>query len=420
MKRWWRFVALVSAITLAGVPGITFAASEVDILLDKLVEKGVLSGVEAGQIRREMAETKEERNKQLAKEIVPDSARNWKWKGDIRLRNEYRNRVGTGRDVNRQRLRLRYGFDAKVNDQVRVAARIATGATTNPISTNDTFDDFFNKKPFNLDLAYVEYSPEIPEVSKLAVAGGIMENPQWTVGPMVWDPDLNFDGVAAKVAQEMGTVTLFSNNGVFALDSDETEPATLWVTQGGVSMKPFDSSEDEMLKNLKLTAAIAYDDYMNVSTSAKAGTDPITNFSTNTSSSKDFNLLNPSCEIASQIAGYPLSVYGDWVRNVSAGSRVNNGYLFGLKFGKAKNPWSLTDGWEAGYFREWLESDAVFDEFTDSDFGGGGTNVKGHVYFITLAVLKNSTVGMKYLAANQIKGAKANENTVQFDWVTKF
>lgn len=419
--RSWTWWLLTGALIVSCFPGTARAESEVDVLLNKLVEKGVLTGVEAGQIRREISETKEDRNKQLAKEIVPDSARNWKWKGDLRLREEYRNRVGTGNDVNRQRVRFRFGFEGKVNDQLKVAARLATGDSADPISTNDTFDDFFRRNPILVDQAYVQYTPEVAGITKVSLLGGIMENPFWVVGPMVWDPDLSWDGVAAQLAQDVGPATFFTNNGVFALDSDESEAAALWVTQGGVSAQPFkDSSEEEVLKNLKLTASLSYADYANTSTSAKAGTDPVARVTTNTSGVKDFNEFNPSIELASTLMGVPMSLFGDWVRNVSAKSNVNDGYQVGIKVGKAKTPLSLKDGWEAGYFFQRLEPDAAFDEFVDSDFAGGGTNRIGNVYWVTFQVLKNSTLGVKYLGGHELKGAKANSELTQFDWVTKF
>jgi len=424
MDRWRRWI-VVGVLALGCLPGVARAESEVDILLDKLVEKGVLTGVEAGLIRREVKETKEERDKQIAKDIVPDAARNWKWKGDLRLRDEIRNRVGTGNDDHRQRIRFRFGAEVKVNDQMKATFRLATGSdnglNSDPISTNKTFDDFFRKKPINLDLANIEWTPEVPGVTKTTLIGGMMENPMWTVGPMVWDPDLSFDGAAIKLSQDLGPMaTVFTNDGVFSLDSDETEAAALWTAQAGAVLKPFPDSEEEVLKNLKVTGAIAYDDYMNVTTAAKAGTDPITRVNTNTSTVGDFNLVNPSLEIASQAAGYPMSFFTDWVHNTGAADKVNDGYMFGAKIGKAATPWSLKSGWEAGYFFERLEADAAFDEFVDSDFIGGGTNRRGNVFWLNLQILKNSQVGAKFFTGQQIRGAKANEDRVQLDWVTKF
>ncbi|HAM39785.1 MAG TPA: hypothetical protein DDX89_01640 [Candidatus Omnitrophica bacterium] len=417
----WRHAIIVGALAVGCLPGAAWASVELDVLLDKLVQKGVLTKQEASDLRSEMAEFKDAANKQLATEIVPEHARNWQWKGDVRLRDEIRNRVGTGTDLHRQRIRFRYGVEGKVNNQLNVGFRIATGSTSDPISTNQSFNTSFNKKTLILDLAYLNYTPEVPGVSKLSVLGGIMENPLWTVGPMVWDGDLSWDGAAAKLAKELGPVTLFSNNGVFSIDTEETEPSSLWVTQGGLSLKPFPDAADEFFKNLKMTAAVAYHDYKNVANSAKAGTDPSAQVSTNTALVQDFNQWNPNVEFSSKLAGYPLSVFGDWVRNVAAGSGSgNDGFLAGAKIGKATTPWSLTNGWEAGYFFERLEENAVFDEFADSDFGGSGTNRIGNVWWVTLATLKNSTLGVKYLDAHQLTGAKAGEDRIQIDWVTKF
>lgn len=427
---WWMVAGLLA---LGPMPGAAFAESEVDALIDKLTEKGILTPVEAGQIRREMAEGKEARNKQLAKDVVPDSARNWKWKGDIRLRNEFRNQEGTGNDRNRQRIRFRYGFEGKVADDLKVAARIATGQSStggtggDPVSTNQSFDTNFSKKNIALDLAYIEYTPEVPGITKTALVGGIMENPLWTVGPLVWDSDLSMDGAAVKLSKKVGSATeLFANSGAFSLDTDETESASLWVTQGGASFTPFTESEHDTLKNLKLTGGVAYHDYRNVANAAKAGTDIIAR-ETQNSPPADFNQLNPSLELASVIGGYPLSLYGDWVRNTSASSRVNDGFQVGTKFGKAKsqvfsfaNGLNLRDSWETGYYFQELQRDAAFDEFTDSDFNDGGTNNRGHVFWLTLATLKNSTLGAKYIMGENLEGAKDVEERFQLDWVTKF
>ena len=428
---------LARAVVLGCGSGAAWAESEVDILLNKLVEKGVLSGIEAGQIHREITETKEARNKQIASEIVPDSARNWKWKGDLRLRNEYRNQEGTGTARNRQRIRFRYGFEGKVTDQLKVNARIATGTSStggtggDPVSTNQSFDTNFVKKGINLDLANLEYTPEVPGLTQMKLIGGMTETPFWSVSPLVFDLDVSYDGAAMKISQMEGPITLFTNNGLFSLDTDETEPAALWITQAGVSVAPFADSENETLKNFKVTGALAYQDYMNVTTAAKAGTDIIARENQNSSRATDFNQFNPNVEVASIVAGMPVSLYGDWVHNTSAPSEDNDGFQVGVKVNKAITPWSLKYGWEAGYYFQQLQRDAEFDEFADSDFNDGGTNNHGHVFWITLATLKNSTFSVKYFIASELEkvfisgrptapDGKDHEDRIQVDWVTKF
>jgi hypothetical protein len=239
---------------------------------------------------------------------------------------------------------------------------------------------------------------------------------------MVFDGDLSFHGVAAKVAQEMGPVTLFTNNGVFVLDTNETEPSALWMTQVGTTLTPFPDAQEEVLKNMKLTGAVAYHDYMNTYRTATngPGTDPLTRESqNNTDSVTDFNQFNPSVELASVVGGMPVSFFTDWVNNLELG-KANNGFQFGVKLNKATVPWSLMKGWEAGYFFQRLEQNAVYDEFADSDFLDGGTNNTGNVFWLNLATLKNSTAGVKFFTTHELKGAKDHEARVQFDWVTKF
>ncbi len=429
MAKWRQWLVGMLALVLSGLPGTVQAASEVDILLDALVQNGTLTNVQAGLIRREIAETKEVRNKQLAKEIVPDSARNWNWKGDIRLRNEFRNGegnstdAGTANKVNRQRIRFRFGTEAKVADTLKVNLRLATGSTSDPVSTNQSFDVNFNKVTINLDLANVEWAPLVPGITKTAVVGGIMENPLWMVGPMVFDGDLSFHGAAVKLSQDVTpAVNIFTNNGVFVLDTNETEPSALWLTQVGSALKLFPDAPEEVLKNLKLTSAVAYHDYMNTyrNGSGRAGTDPLIRESqNNTDSVEDFNQLNPSVELASMVAGVPFSFFGDWVRNLELG-KASSGYQFGVKVGKARIPFDLKSGWEAGYFFQRLEQNAAYDEFTDSDFLDGGTNNRGNVFWVTLATLKNSTAGVKFFTTQELKGAKDHEDRIQFDWITKF
>ena len=428
LRRW----LLVGALSLCCLPGAARASVEVDMLLEKLVEKGVLTRQDATDLKAEMAEFKDAGNKQLAKEIVPKWALNTEWKGDIRLRNEYRNQEGTGNDRNRQRIRFRYGFASKVGDQIKVGARIATGSSStggtggDPVSTNQSFDTNFVKKNISLDLAYLEYSPTVPGLSSKLI-GGMMENPFWSVSPLVFDGDLSFDGAAVKVSREMGPATVFSNIGAFSLDTDETEPASLWITQAGASVTPFPDAEGEILKNLKLSGALAYQDYRNVANATKAGTDIIAREGQNTASATDFNQINPGVELASKLMGYPVALYGDWVHNTAAGTRNNDGFQIGVKAGKAANPifsfgngFNLKDGWETGYFFQELQADAAFDEFADSDFNDGGTNNRGHAFWLTFATLKSSTFGVKYLIGENLKGAKDVENRVQMDWVTKF
>ncbi|HKZ17717.1 MAG TPA: putative porin, partial [Geobacteraceae bacterium] len=92
------------------------------------------------------------------------------------------------------RLRARLGVEAKVSEGVTAGLRLATGSSDNPVSTNVTLGDFFNRKNFQLDLGYLKWSPQCPAVT---LWGGRFPNP-WFFSDLVWDTDLNFDGFAVQ------------------------------------------------------------------------------------------------------------------------------------------------------------------------------------------------------------------------------
>ncbi len=137
-------------------------AGEVDILVNKLVEKGVLTAGEAQEI---ITETKEEARLQLAKgesPSVPSWVQKIKVSGDLRNRYQWeqkKNAAGTEYSKgNRDRVRFRLGVDAEVNDKVTVGAGLATGSD-DPRSTNQTLYDAFQTPDIRLDYAYGEYKP---------------------------------------------------------------------------------------------------------------------------------------------------------------------------------------------------------------------------------------------------------------------
>lgn len=66
------------------------------------------------------------------------------------------------------------------------------------MSTNQSFDDGFSTKDIGVDLAYVDWKVR----DDLNVYAGKMKNPVFKAGgvPLIWDGDLNPEGIAAKYA----------------------------------------------------------------------------------------------------------------------------------------------------------------------------------------------------------------------------
>ncbi|MFM8586360.1 MAG: putative porin, partial [Gammaproteobacteria bacterium] len=79
----------------------------------------------------------------------------WVWKGDLRARNETIDQEATVTERNRNRVRLRVGAFARVNDTTRVEVQFATTEGADARSSNQSFTDANSRKALDLDTAYV-------------------------------------------------------------------------------------------------------------------------------------------------------------------------------------------------------------------------------------------------------------------------
>jgi hypothetical protein len=128
-----------------------------------------------------------------------------KFSGDIRLRSESffgaSNNLATGNSAtelgnelsprHRMRVRARFSMRGSIGDEFEWGLRLATGSFADNISTNQTLTDFFNRKPFGLDQAFITYKPK--SLPGLRLQGGKFE-PVWNFTEMTFDNDLMVDG----------------------------------------------------------------------------------------------------------------------------------------------------------------------------------------------------------------------------------
>ena len=96
----------------------------------------------------------------------------------------------------------------------------------------------------------------------------------------------------------------------------------------------------------------------------------------------------------------------------------NNAWVMQAKVGSGalQKRWD----WDFGLSYRYVESDAVIDGFCDSDFGGGGTNLKGWAVGGNLALSKNVFIGARWFNANSIAGPTLNSNILQLDVNARF
>ena len=76
--------------------------------------------------------------------------------------------------------------------------------------------------------------------------------------------------------------------------------------------------------------------------------------------------------------------------------------------------------WQAGFGYRYVESDAVVDGFTDSDFAGGATNVQGFTFGGNFALSRAVRCGARWMSSNQIAGPPLSTDILQIDLNAKF
>jgi hypothetical protein len=109
------------------------------------------------------------------------------------------------------------------------------------------------------------------------------------------------------------------------------------------------------------------------------------------------------------------------VNNIgSAGAFDGGDTAWNLAFQVGKPALDAFGDWQAGLGYRYVESDAVVDGFTESDFGGGGTNVQGFVLGGNLALSKAVRCGVRWMSSNEIIGPPLKSDILQIDLHAKF
>lgn len=323
--------------------------------------------------------------------------------GDIRDRMEYIDE--RGKDVRtRNRVRFRLGAKAKVNDDLSVGFRLASGAD-DPTSTNQTLDGAFSTKDIRLDLAYFDYKFN----DALTLRGGKMKNPFYIPAktPVFWDSDLNPEGFAISYDKDgwMGALVGYS--------VDERSAADDALLFGGQMTKSFD------LGGGSLVAGLGYYDYQELQGSIPLfdGKARGNSVDSNGRIANDFNIFEGLIEYKTEVVSQPFTVFATYYQNTEADD-LDTGYALGFGLGKV----SGSGSWSLGYSYLDIEADAVYALFNDADFAGGETDSKGHVLKAGYGLRKNMSLGMTYISSEQDQ-SKASQNDydrLQLDLAIKF
>lgn len=337
------------------------------------------------------------------------------FKSDLRFRYEtvksQNPGVGKNETYDQLRLRVRSGFEVVTDELMKFDLRLATG--TGGTSTNTTLGDSV-KGERNLDFKLDRASMEVPIGEGLTSKMGRMANPFQMVGlsDLVFDTDLNFDGISFKKNFLVGESQL-GLTGVYSVIDEQ---------------KDSQSSSDIKVLSLMLNAKTDIDGMPMQLILAHHAFNEVTGHSSVLTGDFAGNSNNGSV----YIAGYELTsigvdlgftinsvktiFYSEFVRNHRADS-LGDGWLVGVKYGELQKK---GDWWISWDYRE-LQKDAVLGIIADADSGGGGTDVKSHRVQLLTVISPTLNAGLTWFdGLKSISSTPAFRERLQFDMIAKF
>ncbi|MBN2993096.1 putative porin [Pseudomonas cedrina subsp. fulgida] len=427
------------------------ASAAVDAkLLDMLKANGQITAAQYTELQSELA--KDQKEQQIARQAQQETneqiaatakktnelssfdqklawAAKTQLKGDVRFRHETIKIEGTpnngGKDKDRERIRARLGAFTEINSQVDTGIRVATGSSDDARSTNQDLDGYFNKKSIWLDLGYIDYHPT--QIKNLHVIGGKMLQPWVSMADVIWDSDINPEGLALTYKYPLGSsAELFGSLGNYSLKDNVNGDGVqfrndLRMTAGQLG------SRFSLTDNLKLTLGGSVYAFQNDEDSrcpTATGTTPgcltpsETVANTTAGNASEYRLYEGFSQVDIGGLAVPLSFYGQYVQNTKATDKdKDTAWLLGAK--------SKVFGLNLDYNYRDVQRYAVVGAFTDSDFAGGFTGARGHKFKVGYDIDKNFAIGATYFLtkadyASATGYRDANANTLQLDAEAKF
>lgn len=291
-----------------------------------------------------------------------------KLKGDFRFRNELIDDEVSGaanKETFRQRIRLRVGINADVNEEISIKTRIATGDTGEITSTNETLSGYSNKKDIVLDLAYFNWKA----AEDLNVMGGKIPVPFNLVGgsDLYYDSDLSLEGLAVqynKAAEKMAYKVNLGYSWLEEVASTATPSNSDALLLGGQLAVGY---KDDNLGALLSVAQYAFTNLEGrLPVASKGNTLAGLNYAS------DYYLMVYGLELAKEVNGLPVVFFAEMVENTEA-DQNEAATIYGLKVGKTKEK----KDWAVSVDYRDTEADSVLGVYSDSDFADGETNSKG-------------------------------------------
>ncbi len=407
-----------------GLVTSSFATStQVDSLIEKLVDKGILTKSEGVELKAEIASDEKMLREENMKQSLPEWVQKMKLKGDFRLRYQFEKRHLTTEERNRGRVRYRLGMEIEPVKDVKVGAGLASGGD-DPRSTNQTLENSFQHPDIRLDYAYAEWAA----APWAKMAGGKLLRPDylWAPTDLLWDSDINPEGGALHLEHNLfPNVDGFLNNGIYIIDENSTVDKAdpfLYYTQGGLKYK--NDMLDATVAGIYYNFNAVKGSCPNWSAGTNTGITAVTSTGGCTGALKfDYDSVGAAAEFGisrtadSEFPIERIAAFGDYIHNFDPEMGAT-GWAAGIKLGDKKV--DNKGKWQLRYQYSWLGKDAFVDFTPDSDRIGGSTDTFGHEVVLSYGLNKNVHVDIDYYHDQKIKAAKNSNDVMQADLNVKF
>ncbi len=401
-----RWIAGLLFVSVIGVPVPGGAESDEAVIgevLEILRDRGI---VDEGRYRELIA--KNERYEATQGSLLDRIELSGDFRG--RLENFWfdEDALGGERDNrHRGRYRLRIQGKARVNDHVTAVFRLASGQGLSR-STNTSFGDTDDFQPDNLflDRAYIELRAPLEQDVRFRV--GRMANPlRWKQGTdyLLWDPDINPEGVSVQWRGESVGMELESTAAYFILDEDSSaQDAHVFALQGA-----FKKVVSETLSFGGRATWYAFGSLGSDGNDADLVPDAFQRGAA-------FGNLAPAdrpgdgidvIELAAWVRcacweDWPVLLFGHVAQNLSASDRVTGreedlGFLVAVEVGDKRRHGKLG----VGYYR--LEADYFPALTIDSDITDFRTNRKGFTAYGAREILRNTDLRFSFFVGDEVR-----------------
>ncbi|MDD2773283.1 MAG: putative porin [Elusimicrobiales bacterium] len=308
-----------------------------------------------------------------------------------------------------ERFLLRLGAAYDMGSGFSASARLASGGGSQA-TVMQTETTLSSQKSIWIDRAFAEYKALGDGAAGLSLFGGKMANPFESsyVSQMVWSAYFNPEGYAEKFSLKTGETTLFVNALQLAANNNAASaPANAIANQwmfGGQAGAKTSLGADRTLK-----ADVGWFDWSGAgvtlldAANTAANQQPGNRRDSTGRLLSRFSVAEATVQYTDKLFGLPLDVQASAIKNLTAVSDPallggdttgsdDSGYMAGFILGQAK----AAKTWEAAWFYKMVEADATISDITDTTFGPGGTNHKGHVFWAAYSPTANTQFKLRY------------------------